>query len=277
MNLKHYSKLNKLSVNIILLLMGIISIFPILWIVSTSLKEGGSIFNYPPSFIPRPVTFDGYINLITKSDFPKWFFNSTLVTTVALGLNIFFSSMAGFAFSKTLFPGKKIIFIVILSTLMIPGFALFIPLFNLIVKWGLVNTYWALILPQAASPVGIFIIKQYCDTLPDELIDAAKIDGANIYTVFMKVCIPLLTPALTAAAIFSFLGTWNSFFWPLIATTSSALRTLPVGLAMFQGQYAGSWTLTSAASFLSMLPALILYLALQKYFVQGIAMSGMKG
>ena len=277
MKIYQRDRINFLIVNSLLLVMGIISLFPILWIISTSLKEGGSIFTYPPKFFPNPITFKAYSDLLLKSKYITWFVNSVIVTSSALVLNVFFSSMAGFAFSKTSFPGKNILFITLISTLMIPYIAIIIPLFNVIVRWGLVNTYWALILPQASSPVGLFIIKQYTDTIPDEIVSAAKIDGANVFTIFFKVCLPLMSPALTAAAIFSFLATWNSFFWPLVATTTSALRTLPVGLAMFQGEYGGSWTLTAAASFLSMLPAIILYLSLQKYFVQGIAMSGIKG
>jgi multiple sugar transport system permease protein len=264
-------------VSLILTAFGVVAVFPLLWMLSTSFKATGSIYQYPPQFIPRDPTLAGYVTLFRQSDFLNWFKNSVIVTGFTVGINLLFSATAGFAFAKTRFPGRQALFVVILATLMVPSFSLFIPLFTMIVKWGLVNTYLALILPQAASPVGIFLLKQYTETIPDELMNAASIDGAGIFRSFFLVVFPLITPALAAAAIFAFLASWNSFFWPLVATTKAGMRTLPVGLAVFQGQFRSDWALICAGSFMTLLPALVLYVALQKYFVQGIAMTGIKG
>lgn len=264
-------------ITVILVVFGIVALFPLLWMVSTSLKPSGSIYQYPPQFIPQNPSLAAYGTLFKQPDFPNWFKNSVIVTGLTVVLNLVISSAAGYAFAKTRFPGRQLIFILILGTLMIPSFSVLIPLFTMVVKWGMVNTFWALVLPQVASPVGIFLLKQYTETIPDELINAAWIDGAGTFRVFFTVIIPLVTPALAAAAIFAFLNSWNSFFWPLVATTATRMRTLPVGLAIFQGQYRSEWALICAGSFMTLLPALILYIALQRYFVQGIAMTGLKG
>jgi multiple sugar transport system permease protein len=264
-------------VSLFLVVFGFVSIFPLLWMVSTSLKPQSSIYQYPPRFIPENPSLESYRTLFQQSAFLTWFKNSVIVTAVTVFVNVAFSAAAGYAFAKTRFPGRQLLFVLILSTLMIPGFSLFIPLFSMIVKWKIVNTYLVLILPQAASPVGVFILKQYTETIPDELIHAAAIDGASTYRIFGTIALPLITPSLAAAAIFAFLHSWNSFFWPLVSTTTARMRTLPVGLAIFQGQYRSEWSVICAGSFMTLVPALVLYIALQKYFVQGIAMTGIKG
>jgi multiple sugar transport system permease protein len=215
--------------------------------------------------------------LFSNSDFFVWLKNSLIVTAFTVLINVFISAMAGYAFAKLSFPGRRALFVAIIATLMVPHFALFIPLFIMIVNVGLMNTYAALILPQAASPVGIFLLKQYSETIPDDLLDAAQIDGCRQFRIFTMVILPLVTPALAAAAIFAFLGSWNSFFWPLISTTQSSMRTLTVGLATLQGQWSGNWSVVMACATMTFLPALIIYLSLQRYFVAGIALSGVKG
>ena len=266
-----------LIVSVLLFVFGAVSVFPLFWMLSTSLKDGGSIYTYPPEFVPKHPSLAPYVRLFNNSRFPTWFMNSCIVSGTAIVLTLLSTSMAGYAFSKTEFPGRKAIFLLIISTLMIPYFILCLPLFNLVARLGLVNTYWALILPQVASPVAIFILKQYTDTIPNELLAAAKIDGAGEARIYWRIVFPLTTPALAAVAILTFLSCWNSFFWPLVVTTSAKMRTLPVGLATLHGQFQSEWSLSCAAAFISLLPALILYVFLQKYFVQGVAMSGVKG
>ena len=263
--------------SVILLAFGGFSIFPFLWMISSSLKETGAIYTYPPEFIPKPFSAEAYIELFNNSDFFRWLKNSAIVTISTIVIQVFISAMAGYAFSKTVFPGRRILFVSIIATLMIPGFALFIPMFIMVVNLGLMNTYAALILPQAASPVGIFLMKQYTDTIPDDLLAAARIDGCKHTRIFTMIILPLVAPALAATAIFAFLGSWNSFFWPLIATTKSKMRTLTVGLAILQSQWSGNWNVVMACSTMTFLPALIIYLSLQRYFVQGIALTGVKG
>jgi multiple sugar transport system permease protein len=262
---------------VVLIAFGVVAMFPLLWMVSTSLKPSGTIYQYPPQFFPKNPSLKGYVTLFQQPDFPVWFKNSIIVTGFTVVLNLVISAAAGYAFAKTRFPGRQFLFVLILATLMIPSFSVLIPLFAMIVRWGIPNTYLALILPQIASPVGIFLLKQYTETIPDELIDAARIDGSGVFRIFVGVIVPLVTPALAAAAIFASLNAWNAFFWPLIASSTARMRTLPVGLAIFQGQYRSEWALICAGSFMTLLPALILYIALQRYFVQGIAMTGLKG
>jgi ABC-type glycerol-3-phosphate transport system permease component len=261
----------------ILGLIGCISLFPFFWMVSTSLKETYTLHTYPPEFFPSKPTLQSYATLFKRSDFFVWLKNSTIVTACVLAFSLLFDSMAGYSFSKTEFPGRRVLFVLILATLMVPWFILMVPMFMMFARLRLINTYWALILPSVAGPVGIFLMKQYIDTIPDELLDAAKIDGSSTVGVFSKIVLPLCKPALAALAVFSFLGTWNNFYWPLIVITEKGMRTLPLGLAVFQGQYRTDWGVVMAGAFMTFLPALIIFLALQRYFVQGIALTGIKG
>ncbi len=260
----------------ILIIFGFVSVFPLLWMVSTSLKAGASIYAFPPQFIPKHPSFVSYGNLFTEVSFPRWLLNSSLVTATTIVLTLAASSAGAYAFAKTSFPGRTVLFVVIIATLMIPYFILVIPLFVTMARLSLINTYFSLIFPQVASPVSIFILRQYMQTIPDELSASARIDGAGELLIFARIVLPLSTPALAAAAVFTFLSSWNAFLWPLVAITSSNMRTLPVGLAALQGEFSSQWSLLTAGSFVSLLPAFILYIALQRYFVQGIAMTGLK-
>ena len=247
--------------------------------ISTSFKEIGLLNVFPPQIMPNPPTLENYNRLFEDTQFFKWLFNSTVVVVGILFFGLQFNTMGGYAFAKIAFPGRNVIFVLILSSLMVPGFVLILPRFIMIVKMGLVDTYWALVMPGVAGPFGIFLMKQYIMTLPDDLISAAKIDGCSELHIFYRIILPLVTPALAAMAVFLFLFSWNDFFWPLIATTNRKMFTLPVGLAIVQNQPYGEnfWGLIMAGAFMTFLPGLIVFLALQRYFVQGIALTGLKG
>lgn len=269
--------LKVVAVYVLLGLIGSISLFPLFWMVSTSLKETYILFKYPPEFIPSSPTIQNYITLFKNSDFLLWLKNSSIVTGGVLVISLVISSLAGYAFAKIVFPGRNVLFVFILSTLMVPWFILIVPMFIMFARMHLVNTYWALILPIVASPFGIFLMRQYVQTIPDELLESAKMDGCSHFGIYLKIILPLCKPALATLAIFSFLGSWNNFFWPLVLITTKGMRTLPLGLALFQGQYVTAWGLVMACAFMTFLPALIIFLSLQKYFVQGIALTGLKG
>lgn len=270
-------KLLKILIYVILCAVAVSAIFPFIWMFSTSLKDTYTLYRYPPEFIPENPTLLNYIDMFSRTKFLIWLKNSTIVAFCVLFFNLFFNSLAAYPFAKKKFFGRDVLFILILGTMMVPIYVLIVPVFVMFSKLKLINTYPALIIPGAASGFGIFLLRQYMVTIPDELIDAAKIDGCSEIGIYFKIVLPLCKPALSALAILVFLWSWNVFTWPLILTTTESMRTLPVGLAMFQGQYVTRWGLVMAGATVTFLPALLVFLILQKYFVQGIALTGLKG
>ena len=275
--LKYLTFIGKGLIYFVFIAITVLCVLPFVWMLSTSLKETYFLFTYPPQLIPKNPILSNYLYIFKKTDFFMWFRNSTIVTLVTVLFCLFFSSLAGYTFAKMRFLGREILFILILACLMIPVHAIIIPEFIIMGKLNLLDTYLALIIPGWANAFGIFLMREYIKTIPNVLIDAAKIDGCSEIGIFAKVVFPLCKPALTALAIFTFLGSWNNFIWPLILTTTSKTRTLPVALAMFQGQYSTQWGQVMATACCSFMPVLLLFILLQKYFVQGIALTGLKG
>lgn len=278
------TKTSKTRVNVVTVLIylicciwGAVSLLPFAWMVSTSLRETYILFAYPPEFLPRNPVVGNYIFILTYSDFLYWLKNSAIVTTSVVIFSIFCSSLAGYAFAKKEFYGRNILFVLVLATLMVPGHVLLVPVFIILSKLNLVDTYPGLIIPGIASAFGIFLMTQYIRTIPNDLIDAAVIDGSSDFMIFLKIILPLCKPAIAALAILVFLGSWNNFVWPLIMTTTSKMRTLPVGLALFQRLYGTQWGVVMAGATIVFIPSLMIFLAFQKYFVQGIALTGLKG
>jgi multiple sugar transport system permease protein len=209
--------------------------------------------------------------------FPTYFFNSTLVAVVVTLGNVVFCSMLGYALAKLEFRGKRVIFVLVLGMLMVPAIAILVPLFVLVSNLGLTNTYPGLILPYLAAPLGVFLMRQYFLGLPDELIQAARVDGASELRIFWNVMLPLTGPALATLAILTFLGSWNNFIWPLVVAQTEDRYTLPVALALYSvGQNATQYGVLLAGAVVVVLPVIAIFLALQRYFVQGIAMTGIK-
>jgi multiple sugar transport system permease protein len=253
-------------------------VFPFVWMLLSSFKDATQI--YRMNLFPDRPTLENYsfILLSRRSRFPQWFLNSAIVAICTTSSVLFFDSLLGYTLSKFTFPGKKIVFLLIISTLMIPTEMLVIPWYALsrALKWG--NTYWGVMFPGMISAFGVFLMRQFCLTLPDELLDAARIDGAGEIGIFWRVVLPLLKPPLASLAIITFLGSWNNFLWPLIVVSKGDLFTLPVGMTVFtQPMRAPYWTYIMAVSTVATLPVVLVFVALQKYFIQGVVLSGMKG
>lgn len=254
-----------------------IMLTPFVWMLSTSLKEPAQIFTYPPQWIPDPIAWQNYRNAFQGMPFGRFYLNSLIVAGSITVLQLLGSSLAAFAFARLRFPGRNAVFLLYLATLMIPFQVTMIPNFILVRLLGWFDTYQALILPPAFSAFSTFLLRQYFRGIPLDLDEAARMDGASSLRIWAQVIVPLSGPVLAALAIFVFLQSWNDFLWPLVVTDSNEMRTLPVGLAAFQGQYSVRWNLLMAASVIAMLPVLIVYIIGQKWFVRGITLTGMGG
>ena len=252
-------------------------VIPFAWMLVSSFKPEAEVRAAPPTWWPETITLSNYDRLFTSLDFPTYFMNSAVVALVVTAGNMIFCSMLGYALAKLDFPGKRPLFAIVLGTLMIPGVVTFVPLFVITTKLGLSNTLIGMILPFLAGPFGVFLMRQYIQTLPDELIQAARIDGAGELRIFFSVILPLCGPALATLGILTFLGSWNNFLWPLVVAQTEDKYTLPVALALYAvGQNATQYGLLLAGSVVVVLPVLAIFLALQRHIMQGIAMTGIK-
>jgi multiple sugar transport system permease protein len=255
----------------------VLVVTPFVWMLVSSFKPEAEVRAVPPTWWPQEVTTENYDTLFTTLDFPTYFLNSAIVAiAVALG-NVVFCSMLGYALAKLEFPGKRALFVLVLGTLMVPGVVTFVPLFVLTTNLGLTNTLPGMILPFLAGPFGVFLMRQYVLGLPDELIQAARVDGAGELTIFARVIMPLCGPALATLGVLTFLTSWNNFLWPLVVATSEDKYTLPVALALYSvGQNATEYGLLLAGSVVVVVPVLVVFLVLQRHIVQGTAMTGIK-
>ena len=250
---------------------------PFLWMLLGSFRPDRELKQVPPSWLPQNPTLDNYRTLFTELDFPTYFFNSTVVALVITVGNLIFCSMLGYALAKLHFPGKRIIFTLVLGTLMVPFVVTFVPLFVLVSNLGMVNTFPGLIFPFLAGPFGVFLMRQFFLSLPDELIHAARVDGAGEFRIFWSIMLPLCKPALATLGILTFLASWNNFLWPLVVAQSEDKYTLPVALSIYAiGENKADYGLLMAGSVAIIIPILAVFLILQKHFVRGIAMTGIK-
>ncbi len=251
---------------------------PLYYMFTTSFKAEAEVFAIPIHWIPHSFQPQNYVEAFLVAPFPRYFWNSLLVAVIVVGSTILFSALAGYGFAKFDFPGRRIAFLFILSTMMIPFQVLLIPLYVVVHKLGWTNSYAGLIIPGALSAFGVFLMRQACLTLPDELMDAARIDGARELGIFVRIILPLLKPAIATLAILTFLGSWNNFLWPLIVVTKDELFTLPVGMTVFQQPLREPyWTYIMAVSTVATLPVIMVFLLLQRYFIEGVVVSGLKG
>ncbi|MEM7102765.1 MAG: carbohydrate ABC transporter permease [Bacteroidota bacterium] len=270
-------KLQKLLFYGVLLLMTFIYIGPFLFSLSISFNAEQDVFSWPIKLIPDEWTLDNYQRVWRDLPFGQWLFNSIAITIVQTITNVFFASLAGFAFARLEFPGKNIIFAVLLGSLMIPGIILLVPKFIILNEFYLINTYAGLMLPGLVTVVNIFLMKQFFETIPKDLEEAALIDGCSYFRIFWQIFLPVSKPALAAVAIYTFQGSWNEFMWPVIVTTTRDMFTLPVGMAFLKNEFSVQWPLLMAGTILISLPTLAIFLFFQKYFVQGVASAGLKG
>jgi multiple sugar transport system permease protein len=250
---------------------------PILWMFSSALKTSPEILAIPIRWIPSQPRFNNFADAWRSAPFFHYLFNSLFVAGAVTLSTLFFAALTGHALAKFSFPGRDVCFAFVLSTMMIPFTVIIIPLFVLVRDLGWMNSYYALIVPAGVSAFGIFLMRQFIMTLPDELLDAARIDGASEPSIFRVIVLPLTKPALATLALLTFMNNWDSFLWPLVVTSGDTYRTLPVGLAAFQTQYVTHYEWIMAVATLVTLPVFALFLGLQRYFVQGIVMSGLKG
>ncbi|MFC5755412.1 MULTISPECIES: carbohydrate ABC transporter permease [unclassified Rhizobium] len=254
---------------------GLIMVSPLLFMFSTSLKTAGQVYDL--RLIPAEPTLQNYITVLSDGRFMRWFLNSAIVACTVTLSNVFFDSLVGYTLAKFEFRGRYLIFLAILSTLMIPTEMLVIPWYLMSAQLGWLDSYWGIMFPGMMTAFGTFLMKQFFETVPNDFLEAARIDGLNEFQIWWKVAMPLVTPALSALAIFTFLGNWTAFFWPLIVTTSRELYTLPVGLSSFAVEQSIQWEMIMTGAALATLPTLIVFLVLQRYIVRGVMLAGLKG
>ncbi|MFJ1899212.1 MULTISPECIES: carbohydrate ABC transporter permease [unclassified Streptomyces] len=271
--------LKRIFVYVLLSLGLLIMSAPFLWMALSSFKTTSELTASPPVWIPTEWTLDNFRDLLDKLDLPLYFMNSVIVAVLVTVSNLVFCSMLGYALAKLKFAGRNKIFGLVLGALMVPGNLMLLPLFVLMSKLQLIDSYAGLVLPFAAGAFGVFLMRQFMQSIPDELLEAARMDGAGEWYIFWRIVMPLVKPALATLSIFTFLGSWNNFVWPLIATNDPDKYTLPVALATFAtdpNKAGGSNGMLMAGSFLIVLPVLVVFIALQRHFTQGIATAGMK-
>jgi multiple sugar transport system permease protein len=250
---------------------------PFVWMLLSSVKPKGEIQQSPPTWLPENVTWDNYQTLFSKLDLTTFFMNSVIVAVAVTLGNLVFCSMLGYALAKLDFGGRRVLFAIVLGTLMIPGVVTFVPMFVLASNLHLTNTLLGMILPFLVQPFGVFLMRQYISGLPDELIQAARVDGAGEFRIYWNVILPLCGPAMATLGILTFLGSWNNFLWPLVVAQEEDKFTLPVALALYSiGQNSTNYGLLLAGSVVVVLPVIAVFLALQRFFIQGISMTGIK-
>ena len=265
------------AVNGLLLAAAAISVAPLLWMLSASLMPAGQSNVFPPPWVPAAPTLANYRELFARLGVGRYLANSLVVATAGTGLSLLFNVSAGYAFAKLAFAGRDRIFQWLLAALVIPAQVAMLPLFLLLRALGLVNSYGGVIVPALASVFGIFLVRQYARSIPDEILEAARLEGAGEARVFVGIVLPLLKPILVTLAIFTFLNIWNDFMWPLIVLTDSRLQTLPVALSLLSREHVQDNELMMAGSVVTVLPPLLLFLGLQRYYIQGLLLGSVKG
>ena len=275
-----------------LLVLGAVAmLLPFVWMISTSLKPADQLFTIPPTWVPHPALWDNYGKAMGAGNFGRYAMNSLFLGVANLATNVLLSALAGYAFARLRFPGRNLLFLLVLATLMVPYQVTIIPLFVIIrhvplfggndllgqggIGW--INSYWGLVVPGAVGAFGIFMLRQFFQTLPNELEDAARIDGAGEFRIFWQIMLPLAMPAVATLAIFSFQAGWNAFLWPLLITTTEDMRTIQLGLTVFVQQYSTRWDQLMAATVVATLPVIVVFGLGQRLLVRSIAFSGIKG
>lgn len=259
---------------VLLFLGGLLMVMPIAYMISTSLKWPHEVYNI--RLIPEEPTLENYTYVLEDGRFYGWFINSIVIATATTMSNVLFDSLVGYTLCKFRFPGRMIVFVAILSTLMIPTEMLVIPWYLMSQQFGWLDSYWGIMFPGMMTAFGTFLMKQFFETVPDDFIEAARIDGLNELQIWWSIAMPLVKPALAALAIFVFLGNWTAFIWPLIVTNSVEMYTLPVGLAGFGDETDVAWELIATGAAISTIPTLIVFLLFQRFIIRGVVMAGLK-
>jgi ABC-type glycerol-3-phosphate transport system permease component len=255
----------------------VLILLPFAYMLSTSLKSLNEVFSTPVQWIPEELKWENFSTPLREHPIDTYFKNSLIVAVSVTFLNLLTCSLAGYSFAKFHYPGRDLMFFVVLATLMIPLASMIIPLFMVVKSLGWVDTYWGLILPAGTSAFGIFLMRQHMKTIPDDLLEAARLDGSSEIRTFLSIVLPMSKTALSSLAIFIFMWNWDSFFWPLLVTTDAEHRTLPLGIALFESSYGTNYPQLMAVALLAMLPVLAVFLVLQRNFIEALTMSGVKG
>jgi len=270
-------KILRIIAYIILTLGAIIMIIPFLWMISTSLKSLKEVFIFPPGFLGERLVWENYLKISNRFPFGLFYLNSIKVTFIVVTVQLLTSAMAGFAFARLKFPFRDSIFTLYLATLMVPYHVTLVPIFVIMRYFDWIDTHYSLIIPSLVSAYGTFLMRQFFLTIPEELVDSAKIDGCTPFGVFWRIFMPLCKPALATLGVFIFMWTWNDFIRPLIFINSIPKMTIPLGLSAMQGMYSTDWPVLMAGTFISLLPVLAAFMFAQEYFVRGVTLSGLKG
>ncbi len=268
--------IRRIFIHLLLFLGLAITLAPFIWMISTSLKSSESVFTFPPQWIPKHPTIEQYQTLFREVNFLQFFKNSVIVAFGITLFSLFLNSLGGFAFAKHKFPGREKIFALLLATMMVPGQITMIPVFLMLKTVGLINSYWGLIIPAGASAFGIFLMRQFITTIPTDLIESARIDGCSEFRIYWTIILPLCKPVIAALGIFTFMGSWNAFLWPLIVMIKENMYTLPVALANLSGQHATKFGLLMAGAVVVVIPVLIVFIVAQRYVIKGVAVTGLK-
>jgi multiple sugar transport system permease protein len=267
----------RLAILAILVPVAIIGLFPMYWMVTTALTPSSAAIRVPPSLVPLDASTENLAELFRQAPILLWAFNSLVIAVAIMVCHVVFDSMAGYAFAKKRFPGKNLMFLLIVSSLMVPVEVTLVPRFILVTRLGLDDNLLGVILPSIADVFGIFLMRQFIRTLPTELEEAARVDGANEWHVFWRIIMPLSRPAVATVAIFSFVGAWNAFLWPLIVLSKRELLTLPVGVALLQQEFSTNIGLQMAGAAVGAIPTIVLFLFFQRQFLEGVRVGGVKG
>lgn len=267
----------KVTLYILLLLGAAIALLPMIWMVSASLMPSGEASTFPPHFLPSKVTLEHYTSLFTRLSIGRYLFNSALIAIIVTTTSLLINGMAGYAFAKLRFRGRDRLFKALSGGLVLPVQVAMLPLFLLLKNMGLINTYWGVIIPGMSSIFGIFLVRQYALAIPDEMLDAARVDGASEFRIFWSIVVPGIVPILATLAIWTFLATWNDFMWPLIVLSDESHYTLPVALANLAGEHVQDTELMMAGSVITIIPVMLVFLFLQRYYIQGVMAGSVKG
>lgn len=254
----------------------VITLVPIIWMISTSLKSPEHVFTFPIEWLPDGLHFENYVQALSARPFFLYLLNSVLASSISVLVTVIVSSAAGYGLAQFRFFGRDVLFIIVLSTIMIPFEVIAVPLYLQVFQWGWIDSYAGLILPTSLSAIGIFIMRQYLMGVPRDLIESARIDGASELQILPQIIWPLSVPAISAVAIFTFVSTWNSYLWPLLVINNDAYRTLPLGMALYENQLTVTYNRIMAVAVFGAVPLVLLFILLQRNFIKGIALTGLK-
>ena len=265
-----------LFVWLVLVVGALVVAFPLYWMFATAVRPKKEIFGGGLDLMPSTFVWSNYSDAWNKLPWDQFYINSIAIVAIAVPVTVFINLLAGYTFAKYKFPGRDILFLLMISTLMIPIQVIMVPEFLIVAKLGWVNTWWGVLVPRAAEAFGLFMVRQFMVSIPDELIEAARLDGAGEFTIFRRVVLPLSWPVIAVLSIFTFMWRWNDFAWPLVVLQEQSAYTVPLGLSLMQGQYFTDWTGLMSMSLLSIIPMMLVFVFFQRYFIQGIASTGLK-